>query len=146
MQTILDAVQILKSSFIKKLVDDGKPKEWVKNVLICPDYTLVRQRRFGFYGWLDYDDEECDKCSPIHNRSIASSIDWIISIQFKNYDDMMYEFNKIFDLFKSEFQKDDLDNYPLKEVEYNDDDLDTPEEPIAWDYPGVGRIPERNVS
>lgn len=59
------------NSFVKKIRDDNRDvQEELKKIQIFTDPIMHRQRRFGLYAWIDYEDED--------NTQIGASIDWLI--------------------------------------------------------------------
>ncbi len=70
---------ILINSFIQKLIDDKRyDAKFIKNrlVQVYDDLSLIKYRRCGWYGWLEYNDEV----------SIASSMDCLFKMMFPSFD------------------------------------------------------------
>lgn len=68
---------ILIQSFINKIEEDGSPVISTESFHVWTDPLLRRQRRFGWYAWVDYENGE----------QIASSIDCPISYLEKGFND-----------------------------------------------------------
>jgi len=107
MHIVEEASLSFLSAFYQKLVDDGKPVEWVRKVQLFPDRGLLRQQRNGFFGWI-----------RVGDYYFARSIDWLIAEEPQDYktQDAAYKnvdkhYKKLLEMFAN-YDKYDL---PLKE-------------------------------